>query len=276
MYNEHKSNKDEYWFQNINILLDTNKLGMFLPTSDMTYTEKSNALVRGSIFLGLGLSLFLKKYLYLYIPIFMMCFTYIMYLLRRVDNESNDNINNILQSQNKTISENTHAEQVRQSHLNLHTNQKNINEKFRNSKYMKALDGIDHNEFKNQENIRDNNWRKRDCLESTSNNPFMNPNPFSSRNIGPNCSPLSEDTKNKINLNFNKNLFKDANDIFNHRNGDRQFYTVPGNTFPNDRDTFMKWCYSKPKTCKEGNGSQCVANNYHRLRGPHTGATINN
>ena len=42
-------------------------------------------------------------------------------------------------------------------------------------------------------------------------------------------------------------------------------------TTPNDRDTFMKWCYSRPKTCKEGNGAQCVANNYYNLRGNHTG-----
>ena len=66
-----------------------------------------------------------------------------------------------------------------------------------------------------------------------------------------------------------KNL-KDASDIFDHSNSNRQFYTVPGNTFPNNRDTFMKWCYSRPKTCKEGNGAQCVANQYYNLRNTHT------
>ena len=27
------------------------------------------------------------------------------------------------------------------------------------------------------------------------------------------------------------------------------------------REDFMRWCYSRPMTCKEGNGNQCVANN---------------
>ena len=40
----------------------------------------------------------------------------------------------------------------------------------------------------------------------------------------------------------------------------RQFFTVPGNDVPNDRDTFMKWCYRAPASCKEGNGLQCAAN----------------
>ena len=263
MYSNNEKN-EQYWFQNLNVLLDRNKLGTFFPTSDMTYIEKSNSLVRGSIYLGLGLTLFNKNYLYLYIPIFMMCFTYVMYLLKKIETDSENKINNLLQSQKKTISESEHERQVRDNHLN-------TNEKFKNSNYMKVIDGIDHNEFKAKQQQRIDEFRKRKCLESTENNPFMNPNPFSSRNIGLNCSPLSENTKLKIKKNFDKNLFKDANDIFNHRNGFRQFYTVPGNTFPNDRDTLMKWCYSLPKTCKEGNGSQCVANNYYNLRGNHTG-----
>ena len=90
----------------------------------------------------------------------------------------------------------------------------------------------------------------------------MNPSPVAPRNIGPPSAPLSDNTEKLIASKFNTNIFKDANDIFNHNNGFRQFYTVPGNTFPNNRDTFMKWCYSRPKTCKEGNGEQCYDNLY--------------
>jgi len=90
----------------------------------------------------------------------------------------------------------------------------------------------------------------------------MNPSPVAPRDINPPSSPLNKKTQRIIEQNFNKNLFKDANDIFNKRNGNRQFYTVPGSTFPNDRDTFMKWCYNRPKSCKEGNGEQCYDNMY--------------
>ena len=34
---------------------------------------------------------------------------------------------------------------------------------------------------------------------------------------------------------------------------------------PNNRDTLGKWLYGTPKTCKEGNGYQCAANNHTDL-----------
>ena len=39
----------------------------------------------------------------------------------------------------------------------------------------------------------------------------------------------------------------------------------------NDRDTFMKWCYQTPPTCKEGNGLQCAANQLGEHRGMGSG-----
>jgi hypothetical protein len=42
---------------------------------------------------------------------------------------------------------------------------------------------------------------------------------------------------------------------------------MPSTTIPNDQTAFAKWLYLSPPTCKEGNGAQCVANNYERLEG---------
>ena len=74
-------------------------------------------------------------------------------------------------------------------------------------------------------------------------------------------------TVQKVKENFNTNLFKDINDVFNKNNSQRQFMTNPIQTIPNNRDDFMRWCYSRPITCKEGNGDQCVANNPPALIG---------
>ena len=61
---------------------------------------------------------------------------------------------------------------------------------------------------------------------------------------------------------FSSGVYRDVNDLFGKNNSQRQFYTVPGNSIPNDQDKFAKWLYSTPKTCKEGNGFQCAANMY--------------
>ena len=71
--------------------------------------------------------------------------------------------------------------------------------------------------------------------------------------------------------NFDEDLYRDVNDIFKNGNSQRQFFSVPGNSVPNDRDTFMKWCYQTPPTCKEGNGLQCAANQSGEHRGMGSG-----
>ena len=34
---------------------------------------------------------------------------------------------------------------------------------------------------------------------------------------------------------------------------------MPVNSIVNDQGSFAEWCYSRPPTCKEGNGIQCSA-----------------
>lgn len=250
--NNNLNKEDKIWFENIEILVHRDKLDKFVPTKDMTYNQKSNSLVRLSIYVGIIFSVLSKNYLYLYIPIGIMTFTYVMYLLRKVDDDNNNKIQNILNTTgNSNLADNSNVK----NHLSLNQRNANTKSNFKDTYDQSLNQRHSHHSINHQK-----------CVKPTVDNPFMNPSPIAPRDIGPPCSPLEEGNKRLIESSFNKNLFKDANDIFNHRNGFRQFYTVPGNTFPNNRDTFMKWCYSRPRTCKEGNGNQCVANNNYDLR----------
>jgi len=118
----------------------------------------------------------------------------------------------------------------------------------------------------------------KDCANSTTSNPFMNPMPFDKRHRAPACDVLNKTTQRYMNNKYNQNTYVDASNIFRGGDGLRQFYTTSSTTYPNDRDAFSKWCYSTPKTCKEGNGAQCVANlpNFlqRRLFAPGHGSTV--
>jgi hypothetical protein len=110
------------------------------------------------------------------------------------------------------------------------------------------------------------------CKTPSKNNPFMNPElyDYNTTNMDtPACTSYNnkglQHYTEKI---FNESLFRDVNDLFGKNNSQRQFYTVPGNSIPNDQDTFAKWLYATPKTCKEGNGLQCAANMYGVNKGP--------
>ena len=99
------------------------------------------------------------------------------------------------------------------------------------------------------------------CKIPEKNNPFMNPTIYGENNSKKPClsynnKGIQKDIENK----FNADLYKDVNDIFGKNNSQRQFYTVPGKTNPNDLESYKKWLYSTPPTCKEGNGLQCAAN----------------
>lgn len=95
----------------------------------------------------------------------------------------------------------------------------------------------------------------------TKNNPFMNVL-LTDIADNPNRNPASDvddpTVKKEIENNFNSGLYRDINNIWDRNNSQRQFYTNPATTVPNDRDSFMKWCYSTPYTCKDGNLSRCL------------------
>ena len=113
--------------------------------------------------------------------------------------------------------------------------------------------------FENKENI----------VYPTKDNPFMNvqmtdytdnPNRESANKVDD-----SLELRENITQNFNNKLYRNVGDIFERENSQRQFYTNPITTIPNDQTKFAEWLYKTPPTCKEGNGYQCVANNHYSL-----------
>ena len=108
-------------------------------------------------------------------------------------------------------------------------------------------------------------------VEPTRDNPFMNVLMTDYEDNVNRESSIKKSTQynpklaKKIEDKFGINLYKDLSDVYGKENSQRQFYTTPVTTIPNDQGKFAKWLYNTPKTCKEGNGSQCVANNYEPL-----------
>jgi hypothetical protein len=51
----------------------------------------------------------------------------------------------------------------------------------------------------------------------------------------------------------------DPTDVFGRSQGQRQFYTTPSTSIPNDQTSYMNWLYLIPgKTCKEGGRDACI------------------
>lgn len=109
----------------------------------------------------------------------------------------------------------------------------------------------------------------KECKIPTKDNPFMNPILMGDDNHKKPCTSYNnKGIQKNIEEKFNTNLYREANDIFNKNNSQRQFYTVSTKTVPNDQESYRNWLYSTPPTCKEGNGIQCSANQVGVRAGP--------
>jgi len=96
----------------------------------------------------------------------------------------------------------------------------------------------------------------------TATNPFMNVlldelqyNPTRAA-AAPVNSPLVKATLKDY---FHVQWFNDPTDVFGRSQGQRQFYTMPNTSIPNDVGSYQNWLYLIPgKTCKQGGRENCV------------------
>lgn len=99
-----------------------------------------------------------------------------------------------------------------------------------------------------------------DCVKPTRDNPFMNVLMTDNTDRSPACNIEDPKVKSDMKKLFEHGLYTNANDIWDRNNSQRQFYTNPSTTVPNDRDSFMKWCYNTPYVCKDGDQHACLKN----------------
>jgi hypothetical protein len=57
---------------------------------------------------------------------------------------------------------------------------------------------------------------------------------------------------------FNYGLYRNVEDIWDNANSQRQYYSNPSTTIPNDRHSFMNWCWNIPYSCKDGDLAACL------------------
>ena len=114
--------------------------------------------------------------------------------------------------------------------------------------YFNSINNSDNNVI--TERISNNN---NNNIEPTTENPFMNINLITDNKEKPSApsSWNNEKMQKKIEDKFGYNLYRDVGDLYGKSNSQRQYYTVPSTTIPNNQTSFAKWCYGVGPTCKE-------------------------
>lgn len=100
------------------------------------------------------------------------------------------------------------------------------------------------------------------CIKPTKNNPFMNVSYVDYKDFPerpPACNINNKEVKQEVKTLLEESCYRDYDDVYARKANDRQFYTNPITTIPNDQDGFAKWLYNVPATCKE-TSIQCWQN----------------
>jgi hypothetical protein len=243
---------NDIWYNNPRTIIDKDKIIQFFPMNYMSYNEKINSLVRLAIIVSLILTILKKDYRYLYIILITLIFTY--YFNNSINKNNSD----------KNIVQHTMNYNEEQDYKNYIDNILNKNKDYGDPKATPTPPYLENNSDKTNlieafDNYGSapvpNDEGKGPCNKpSPSNdNPFMNINLITS-NRTQNAAPLSynkPELKELIDEKFNHDLFRDVSSVFGKRNSQRQFYTVPSTTIPNNQTAFAKWCYNTGSTCKE-------------------------
>lgn len=110
----------------------------------------------------------------------------------------------------------------------------------------------------------------KECVKPSLENPFMNPNianiKYSENDQPKACSIDNREIKAAMKKLFYTHVFRETDDIYDKNLLERQFYTVPSTSIPNERDKLGNWLYNRGPSCKENNGVQCYNNLFHDLK----------
>lgn len=194
---------DPFWSEQPSVLANRDRVIEFVPTSDMTWNERLNALTRFGIYTGLLLMMYLGKSWPGYIALAALGFTLLIwrYSPKTVrPHRNNPTEHPTTESPNPFIPPN-----------------------------------------------------QPECIAPTRNNPFMNvlQNEYIDNPTRPPACPV-EEVKDQIEDHFNYNLYKDVGEaIWDRNNSQREWFTMPYTTIPNDQGSFANWLYKTGPVCKQ-------------------------
>jgi hypothetical protein len=227
-----------FWLDNFKVLYKNDNYLSIIPSKENTYVENLNAISRICIYYMIILFLFQMNVEYYYISLILLIFVIGLYYLWKNDKNKTDFIQ-------KDISDNKST-----NNIEIESGYIDSNNKLRIGKYEKKDKPTFKPNFTTDQLLK---YQNETCRKPTRDNPFMNLNTVD-YNIDDQpvaCNSDDDEIKEGERTNFNLDLFRDVSDLFDIKNSQRQFFTVPNPSISNDQSGFANWCYKTPETCKE-------------------------
>nr|QBK88385.1 MAG: uncharacterized protein LCMiAC01_00490 [Mimivirus LCMiAC01] len=272
------SGREHFWMDNYKDLYQNKNYIKFLPKYDTTRNEQLNAITRLCIYIILLILIFTKNTKWLYLPITIIVLVVIFHNVKKIDeNSQHKKLNKLMKirklkqglrrrditTQYKHDGSSkldydvlfTDEEDEYVKNYNIKANKINFDEEmYGGSKYSAFTHEPDYPPNTTQEIEQ---FKQNTCRLPTKDNPFMNPDltEFNAGDIPVACNANDEDINEQTKVFYNHDLFRDIDELWEKKNSQRQFYTVPNTTVPNNQVEFAKFLYSTGPTCFESQGA---------------------
>lgn len=269
---------EEFWLNNIKELYHNNNYLKFFPKYESSRIEQLNAITRLCIYFIILILLFKINNQWLYLPITIIFIIIIIFNIQKYDeSDKSKELKKILDiRKNKNFVDREKIKEQMKHDGDLDFKLDVESEELQRNYDLEAgyidsngdlivggkYNALDKNDIDNEYSVAEmNEYKRNTCRRPTVNNPFMNPNitDFNDGDIPVACNVDDEDINESMKINFNHNLFRDVDEVWERENSQRQFYTVPNTTVPNNQVEFAKWLYKVPDTCKSDNkNGECL------------------
>lgn len=218
-----------FWLSDIMVLFRDKNYLNFIPNNKMTHVEQLNAVTRFCIYLIIILLLTKRSKILVYVAICIIILTVVFYLVIIKNEKNKKKLNEINDNNNK-------SNEIQYGFYGF-DNKLNFSNKKQKKKYY------------SKEQMKE--YNKTTCLKPTIENPFMNGSVESYKKYDPPepCNVDDDEIKSTMVDLFNVDLYRDVGDLFENKNSQRMFYTVPYTNAPN-QSGFANWLYGNHKTCK--------------------------
>lgn len=289
---------EEFWLDDITELYKNNNYVRFFPKYKSTRIEQMNAITRFSFYLILLILLFSSNYEWLYLPITLMVLIVFLHNINKTDKFGNaKELDKILGMRDKDkkidcIKKDIEYLQDGDDPIELETDFFPDNHGLRNTNLESGSYTSDselnvgpyygppsefcrdkrsgHSGIQSLFTVDEiDEFEKNICRKPSEGNPFMNLTISDYNNGDPPvaCNASDDEIKNEMKVNFNKDLFRDVDELWDKHNSQRQFYTMPNTAVPNNQKEFAEWVYKVPYdyTCKES-GKNCFRQQRLRQR----------
>ena len=276
---------EDFFLDNPKVLYTNNNYLKFFPKYRSTRNEQLNAITRLCIYFTLLIIIFNLSYQWLYAPIILVILVILFYNVGIFDKQHNyKQLMKILDIRKEDYIKDTLINKEELKHdgdpnIKLDIEPEELQQNYEleagildadgkiitGTKYDAPCTGACPNTLGNDKSFYTiaelEEYKKNTCRRPTVDNPFMNTNIYDFNNgyIPGAGNADDEDIKDDMKVNFNHDLFRDVDELWERENSQRQFYTMPNTTVPNNQIEFAKWLYKIPDTCKESNkNGECL------------------